>query len=362
MRILHTEASTGWGGQEMRILQEAEGMRQRGHEIVMINVLGGMLAIRARQSGFTVYELPMNKWNALSTLYQIIKIILKHNIDIVNTHSSFDAWLGGIAARLTGRKIIRTRHLSTPIRPGANLKILYHWLADRVVTTCASTAEIIQRQLKILDQKCLSIPTGIQPSKLEIDESKTKSFRSQFGLKDSDCLIGTTCILRSWKGLNDFLETVKLLEHERNLKWIIVGDGPMSVSLKERCQQLGLQDHVIFTGHLENPYVAMSSMDIFMLLSTANEAVSQASLQASFLQKPLITTNISGLSEVCLEGKTGFLVPIKSPQEIAKKILILSKNINLRQEMGREGKQHVLKAFTMTHTLDAMEAVYLYRR
>ena len=51
MRILHTESSNGWGGQEIRILREAIGMRERGHEIYFAVVKGGKLAIKARRRG-----------------------------------------------------------------------------------------------------------------------------------------------------------------------------------------------------------------------------------------------------------------------------------------------------------------------
>src|SRR5947207_2706584 len=107
MRILHTEASNGWGGQEIRILREAEGMRKRGHEVLMAVVAGGQLVQRARDAGFTVFEVPFDKCHAISTLYQLIRIIKKQKIDIVNTHSSLDAWIGGLAGKVTGTKVIR---------------------------------------------------------------------------------------------------------------------------------------------------------------------------------------------------------------------------------------------------------------
>src|SRR5580700_2616061 len=136
MRILHTESSRGWGGQEIRILREAEGMRKRGHEIILAVNTGGSLISRARESGFLVYELPFKKALSWKTIYALIQMCSAHQIDLINTHSSLDAWLGGIAARMAGKKVIRTRHLSTPIRKGWNSRLLYRTLADFVITTC----------------------------------------------------------------------------------------------------------------------------------------------------------------------------------------------------------------------------------
>lgn len=104
MRLLHTESSRGWGGQEIRILREAEGMRKRGHEVFLAVNSGGALIPRAREAGFTVYELPFRKSSALKTIYALVQICKVHNIDLVNTHSSLDAWIGGIAARIAKKK------------------------------------------------------------------------------------------------------------------------------------------------------------------------------------------------------------------------------------------------------------------
>src|SRR6185503_9711915 len=130
MRILHTESSRGWGGQEIRILREAEGMRKRGHEVILAVNRGGALVPRAREAGFQVYELPFKKALSWKAIYALVKICKTDRIDLINTHSSLDAWIGGIAARLCKKKIIRTRHLSTPIRKGLNSRILYRALTD----------------------------------------------------------------------------------------------------------------------------------------------------------------------------------------------------------------------------------------
>src|ERR1700722_15634727 len=111
MRILHTESSKGWGGQEIRILQEALGMRKRGHEIILAVNRGGKLIAKARKEGFLVYEMPFNKHSAPITIMRLLKILKKHGIEIINTHSSLDAWIGGVSGRIANKRIIRTRHL-----------------------------------------------------------------------------------------------------------------------------------------------------------------------------------------------------------------------------------------------------------
>ena len=110
--ILHLEASQGWGGQEIRILQEAVGMRQAGHQVIIAAATKGVLAKKAAAAGFTTYTLNYKKKLWPITFFRLVYLIKKHKIAIINTHSSLDAWIGGIAGRAAGIKIIRTRHIS----------------------------------------------------------------------------------------------------------------------------------------------------------------------------------------------------------------------------------------------------------
>lgn len=355
MKILQLEASPGWGGQEIRILKEAEGMRARGHETVFGVMKGGMLIEKARATGFTVYEIRFEKRFWLFSLLQLIWMIHRHKIDIVNTHSSLDSWIGGIAARLTRRVVVRTRHLSTAIKPGWNSRFLYGYLADFVVTTCASIIPMIGLQSGKPHPFLRSIPTGVSPEKMVRDPSRTAMFRKQLGLQEGDFLVGTACFMRSWKGLLDFLQAAHLLRHDPRFRWVIIGGGH-ETAYRKRVEELNLQNIVHFTGHLEEPFYAIDALDAFALLSTAHEGVSQAILQAAYLGKPLIATPIGGLQEVCLNRETGILVAPFAPHEVAAAVLQLKKDGG--KALGEAARRRVLEHFTFVKTLDNMEDVY----
>jgi len=357
MRILHTEASPGWGGQEIRILREAEGMRARGHELVFAVKTGGLLVPRLSDAGFLVYEVSFERGAALKCVWDLFRIMRRHDVDVVNTHSSLDSWMGGVAARMARRRLIRTRHLSTRIRAGLNSRVLYNWLADRVVTTCQGVVPMIREQAGLSDERCLSIPTGVDPSRLEVDADAGRKFREALGIADTDFVVGTVCILRVWKGVSDLLGAAKLLAGERNLKFLVVGGGVSEEYYRKQWRDLGLEDSVIFTGHLEDPYSAMQALDVFALLSTANEGVSQAVLQAAYLGKPLITTVTGGLGEVCLPERTGINVPVNDPEAVADAVRALHGDAELCREYGSNAHDLVMERFTFDKMLDEMEAV-----
>jgi glycosyltransferase involved in cell wall biosynthesis len=358
MKILHTEASPGWGGQEIRILREAEGMRARGHTLIFALQKGGRLAEVARAAGFCVYELNFKKSRLPYLFIALFRLISKHQIEVVNTHSSLDAWSAGVVGRLRGCGVVRTRHLSTPVRKGLNSWLLYNVLAGRVVTTCEETVALIRKQAHLPEERCRSVPTGVDARLLVVEEGTALKFREQYGIKQEECLVGTLCVLRGWKGVSVLLKAAALLRHLSNLKWLIVGSGPSEEFFRQQWSELQLEERVIFTGHLNPPYAALSALDVFLLLSYAHEGVSQASLQAAFLEKPLITTSVGGLKEVCLHGKTGLQVAVDSPKEVADAVVKFYESKELRQQLGKNAKQHVERHFSYLRMLDQMEKIY----
>jgi glycosyltransferase involved in cell wall biosynthesis len=356
VNILHLEASSGWGGQEIRILREMEGMRERGHTLVLAVARGGALAKRAKEAGFIVYELNFKRPAWLITLFSLLRILRRYKIDLLNTHSSLDSWIGGIAGRIAGKKIVRTRHLSTPIKKGLNSRLLYGKLADFVVTTCSSILPMISSQSGKSLHLCRSIPTGVDPEKIRARSEETLQFRTKLALDPDDFLIGTACSMRSWKGIDDLLKAAHILRDTPHLKWVIIGGGHAERH-KTLARQLDLDHLVTFTGHLENPFPAIGALDLFALLSTAHEGVSQAILQAALLEKPLLATPIGGLNEVCIPEVTGIIVPPFSPEKVAEAVLRLKKNPKLRKEFGQQAQHLALTHFTFKQTLDEMEWV-----
>ncbi len=356
LNILHLEASPGWGGQEIRILNESCGMQKKGHTIFFALEKKGKLCDRAKKMGFRVYKIKYKKIFWPISFFSLIFIILKNKVDIINTHSSSDAWLGGFVGRLLGKKIIRTRHLSTPIKKGLNSRLLYNFLADRVVTTCEGIIPSICKQSGLDTQRCVSIPTGLDEKKAVISKEEILQFRADYNI-EKDFLVGTACFMRSWKGINDFLQAANILKDMPDVKWMIIGGGHDG-KYRELALELKLKN-VIFTGHLENPMIAIAALDVFALLSTAHEGVSQASLQAAYLKKPIIGTGIGGIPEICLDGHSGIMVNVFSPKEVALAVVKLKEDSALNKFMGENARRIVVEKFTFNSMIEKMNEIYL---
>src|SRR5271157_3579022 len=98
LSIVHTEASAGWGGQEIRILTEAAGMLERGHRVRLVTPAETAIASAAARAGIPVTALPIGKkgihdfWSMRHWLS-----VNRTHVDVVNTHSSTDSWLTALA-------------------------------------------------------------------------------------------------------------------------------------------------------------------------------------------------------------------------------------------------------------------------
>src|SRR5919109_5260739 len=99
LTILHTEASPGWGGQEIRILSEASAFAKRGFRVLIACQPGSRLGLEAQRLGLTVRPVAMPKVVDAWAYWRLRRVMRSDAVDLVHTHSSIDAWLAGFAAR-----------------------------------------------------------------------------------------------------------------------------------------------------------------------------------------------------------------------------------------------------------------------
>src|SRR3989442_326568 len=128
--ILHTEASLGLGGQELRILAETRWLRDHGWGALVACQPGSGLLAEAQAAGVDAVAVRMRGAADLGALWALRRLMRAHAVSLVHTHSSTDSWLGALAARSLRLPVVRSRHVSIAIRSA-----LVYRLADRIVTS-----------------------------------------------------------------------------------------------------------------------------------------------------------------------------------------------------------------------------------
>ena len=361
LSIVHTESSTGWGGQENRTLNECLGMRARGHRVTVVGQPGARLLDRAAQAGFATAEVPMRKSFDLPAVFRLAKVLRQVGADVVNTHSSRDTTLAGLAARLPfaypGRrpKVVRTRHLILPITS----TFTYARLPDQVVAVSEAVRDYLLSE-GIAPSQVTTVHTGVDFSRFDRSQVAAADLRAELGLKADTVLVGTVAILRRKKGHHVLLEAAARLRNDprgAQVRFVFVGDGPQTDNLKAKIAELGLGNRVFLLGLRRDVPAVMAGLDLFVL-PTLEEALGTSYLEAQAMALPVIGTRVGGVPETMQEGKTGLLVPAEDPIALGDAVATLAGDAVRRQQMGEAGSRFVRDAYSVERMVDGMETLY----
>jgi len=161
LSIVHTESSLVWGGQEIRVLSESQGLIRRGHDVKLICPSEARIHAEAGSWGVPVIALPIAKKRpvGVNVLYEWLK---RNRCDLVSTHSSTDSWLTAFALLALGRPVpmVRTRHTSAPVPRNPPTRWLYTRATARIVTTGETSKEELIRRNGFPHARIDSVPTG----------------------------------------------------------------------------------------------------------------------------------------------------------------------------------------------------------
>lgn len=357
LRIVHTESSLGWGGQEIRILTEAAGMLRRGHNVTLVAPQEARIFREAEKHGIPAVALPIGRKN-LRGLIALARWLRHHPCDVINTHSSTDSWLTALAAKglRNAPAIVRTRHISAMIPDN----LASRWLYQTATAHIATTGERLRQQLiehnGFDPESMTSVPTGIDTARFA--PADQAAARAQLNLPQDAAIVGIVATLRSWKGHTYLLEAFAQLDLPE-ARLLIVGDGPQRENLQREITRLKLDERVLMPGNQADVVPWLRAMDLFVLPSYANEGVPQALMQAMACGVPVISTPIGSITEAVTDGVSGRIVPARDTDQLRQAIQTLLTDPALRKRMGVAARKTAEEKFGLDIMLDKMEAIFI---
>lgn len=356
MKIVHTEASCGWGGQEIRILEESRGLIERGHEVVVLCPPEARIFTEGQRRGVPTEALAIGRKN-LAGLTALRRWLRTHPADVVNTHSSTDSWLAALACATLAAPppLVRTRHISAPVPDNRASRWLYRKSCRHVVTTGESLRRQIVDTVGVAPERVTSVPTGIDTARFAPGDKAAA--RLALGLDPAARYLGIVATLRSWKGHLYLLDAFASLAAS-DWRLVIVGDGPMRENIEARVAELGLAGRVELAGQQERPEDWLRALDIFCLPSYANEGVPQAVLQAMLTALPIVTTPVGAILEAVTDGETALVAPPKDAPALAAALGRLMADPALARRLGEAARQRAEARFSREAMLDKMEAIF----
>ncbi len=231
--------------------------------------------------------------------------------------------------------------------------------AKKITSTSICMANELKKVLKQPDFPIEVIPFGVNIQKFDPNQYEKKDKKS--------IVIGNIKSLKPLYGIKELIDVFQLLVTDKtidenireSMQLVIYGGGEQKQELENRVKELKLEKHVFLKGKISNNEVpaALNEMDIFCALSH-RESFGVSLVEAMAMEIPVIATDIDGFKEVLIEGKTGVLVSSKNLNQCALELKKLILNEDMRKEMGRKGREHVIKAYNWNDNVDKMETVY----
>lgn len=334
MKILQVASSlSDWGGIERYVAYLAEGLTERGHEVVVACPPGSPLDRRVPTRRVSISAGKLK----ISALPAYLKLIKKERFDIVHVHFSPDFVAAPFAAKRLGAAVVMTRHVALPW--SASKVRRYVGRVDRVVPV----SEAVRRVLLdsgVPDEKMIVAKAGCPAV---VPSSARSETRQALGIPEDATSIGFFGRLAEEKGLNVLVESVAHLP--ANVRFEVFGRGPLQESLAGQ----GLHLH----GFREDVGDCMAAMDAIVIPSTWEEAFPYSALEAMSAGKAVIASDVGGLPEVVQNGVTGLLFPKGDAHALARACQLVMPT------MGEKGREIHAAEYTIEKMAERMERVYL---
>jgi glycosyltransferase involved in cell wall biosynthesis len=309
---------------------------------------------------------PFKDYRAYS---QIRKILKKIQPDIVHTHTSKAGVIGRWAAHSLGvSNIIHSTHgiIYNPdakipgVGRGLFLKI-FLWVEQRVGRYTQALITLSEQETGDAIRLKLASPSAIEAISNGIPlQAFSEIERESTNWKVPHVRLGIAGRLNSEKGHDLLLRSFKRLRHKfPNISLKIAGDGPLREELEQLTQELDLAEHVFFLGYQKDMVEFLRNIDMFVL-SSHYEGFGLVLVEAMAAGLPVVATNVGGVGEVVVDGKTGVVVPSGQEDELVMGMEYILDHPNLAYEYGQNGRHHAMEKFSQEQML--RRHLLLYRR
>lgn len=333
MKILHTESSMHWGGQEFRTLLEHNYLNNHQHESWLICHPDSQLYQKAVSSGAkNVITMNLSRAWRLDIALRLLLISKLKKINVINSHSAKDSLLC-LLAYLFGTPLVRSRQITNPIRK----KFSYSHCCSHIL----AAADVIKSMLVsagVDQQKITVIGEGVD---LQEFHPKVDSayLRKEFNIQPTDKVIINIGMIRADKGQKYFLDAaLNILKLRTDVKFFLIGEAteaskPFERELAESISHHKIVDRFIMTGYRNDIAAFIHLSDLVVVASIGTEAQSRIVPQSFATSRTVVTTDTGGLTELVSNEINGLVVPPRDAESMSKSILRLLNDEKLRHKL-----------------------------
>jgi glycosyltransferase involved in cell wall biosynthesis len=364
LRIAYTIKSMPVGGSQTHLLQVLRLLDRQRFEPVLYCLSGqGALLDSVRELDIPVQTpaapLSFKGVALLARAIALARALRQQHAAVVHNYLLRANLVGSVAARLARVPVVLSSKRGCHERRGFELVSakVANALSHRVMVNAEAVRDFVHANEDCPKDKMIVIPSGVDTDRFR--PLPGVGFKTRLGLPEGRPVIGIVTRMRVRKGVEEFIRALgRIRQTHPEAHAAIVGEMDLEDSLQSLVRGLGLEGHLSVLGRHGNMPEVYAGLDVFVL-SSHDEGMSNAILEAMAMEKPVVATDVGGTGEVVRHGHTGLLVPPKDPEALASAINeMLGQPVRAR-EMGRLGRHMVEENFSVHAMVWQMERLYL---
>lgn len=370
MRVTHVVKVKGIAGAENHLLTLLPGLLARGADVRLLYLHEPHLPVdeflhAAESRGIPTQRLPIRGSVDPLMTRRIARALGEHPPHIVHTHL-LHADLYGIPAahlvRVDGRRpaVVSSRHNDDAFRLSGRQRALNRtlWrLTDRGIAISEAVRDFSIRVEGARPDQIETIPYGLEAPPADPSAARAAA-RQGLGFAAHERIVGMTCRLVEQKGVAYALEAfARVVDGRPDARLVIIGDGPLRMSLETQASLLGLGSRARFLGWKADAARLMPAFDLFLMPSLW-EGFGLVLLEAMAASLPIIASEVSAIPEVVVQDETGFLVPPRDVTKMSHELTRLLDDLPLARHMGMMGRERLETTFSPARMVERTLAVY----
>jgi glycosyltransferase involved in cell wall biosynthesis len=360
MKTLHVLNSLGMGGAEILVLNVAKKRDRRRYEMAVASLgVESHLAQALEREGVQTFFLGRRPGIDVRLPLRLRTLVRSERVDVIHTHNAGPWLYGAAAAVLTGRPLVHTEHSnvphSQPLLAAAERAMA---LATRsIIAVSEDVRRTLVEHQGLPAAKVVTVLNGVD-TELYGQKIDRGTRREALGLPPAGFIVGTVGRLEAIKDQGTLIKGFATLAHSvPDARLVLVGDGSERKALEARAAELGLQDRVRFLGRRDDVHDVMPAFDVFAL-SSLNEGLPLAVLEAMAAGLGLVVTAVGGVGEAVEADVCGLHVPAREPEALGRALLRLHGDRALLERLGAAARARAQAQFDLKGMVRTYETLY----
>jgi len=357
MFSLHIDTARGWRGGQSQVLYLVQGLRAIGHRAALVAHPEGEL-LRRMSEGHDLIPIAARGEVDLSAAWRLSRVIKRLAPDVIHAHEPHAVAMASTALSILSQAprplLLASRRIVSPMAKNS----FSRWKYSQIDCFIANSVAIRERLAAegIPRGKVTIVHEGVDVER--IIRMPAANVHAEFYLPTHAPVVGNVAALVPHKGHHHLIEAAALVIREvPDARFVIVGDGELREMLERQIRDKHLERHIFLAGFRADARELTKGFDIFALSSIV-EGMCAALIDAMAASKPAVATDAGAVSEVMVDGDTGFLVPPRDHVEMAARLVTLLKDAGLRSRMGGAALARVREMFTVARMVEETAAVY----